>query len=99
LRNIDALKRALAKLKHALAPTAILVNDAARDDRHDWREVTPAYERIASNLRHMFFAIQAVAPDMIAAGKGSIIILVTIPGGSLPGACRSTRPLNQLCMG
>ena len=37
--------------------------------------MTPAYydERIATNLRHMFFATQAVAPDMIAAGKGSII--------------------------
>jgi NAD(P)-dependent dehydrogenase (short-subunit alcohol dehydrogenase family) len=37
--------------------------------------VTPEYydERLATNLRHMFFAIQTVAPDMIAAGKGSII--------------------------
>ena len=53
----------------------MLVNNAARDDRHDWQEVTPEYydERIATNLRHMFFAIQAVAPGMIAAGKGSII--------------------------
>ena len=53
----------------------VLVNNAARDDRHDWQEVTPDYydERIATNLRHMFFAIQSVAPGMIAAGKGSII--------------------------
>ena len=37
--------------------------------------MTPEYydERIATNLRHMFFAIQAVAPDMIAAGRGSIV--------------------------
>jgi len=28
---------------------------------------------MATNLRHMFFAIQTVAPDMIAAGKGSIV--------------------------
>ena len=53
----------------------MLVNNAARDDRHAWQEVTPEYydERIATNLRHMFFAIQAVAPGMIAAGKCSII--------------------------
>ena len=40
-------------------------------------EVTPKYfdERIATNLRHMFFAIQAVAAGMIAAGGGSIIDL------------------------
>ncbi|WP_299788933.1 SDR family oxidoreductase [uncultured Marivita sp.] len=75
LRDIAALQEAFAKLKAALGPAAILVNNAARDDRHDWREVTPEYwdERQATNLRHMFFAIQAVAPDMIDAGGGSII--------------------------
>ncbi len=75
LRDIDALKRAFATLEAALGPALVLVNNAARDDRHAWQEVTPEYydERIATNLRHMFFAIQAVAPGMIAAGKGSII--------------------------
>jgi NAD(P)-dependent dehydrogenase (short-subunit alcohol dehydrogenase family) len=75
LRDIDALKSAFIKLKSALGPAGVLVNNAARDDRHGWQEVTPEYydERIAANLRHMFFAIQAAAPDMIAAGKGSII--------------------------
>ena len=75
LRDIDQLKRALAGLETALGPATVLVNNAARDDRHGWEEVTPEYydERIATNLRHMFFAIQAVAPGMIKAGKGSII--------------------------
>ena len=75
LRDIDALKTAFANFKRALGPANVLINNAARDDRHGWQEVTPEYydERIATNLRHMFFAIQAVAPDMIAAGKGSII--------------------------
>jgi NAD(P)-dependent dehydrogenase (short-subunit alcohol dehydrogenase family) len=77
LRDIDALKRAFVALEEALGPATVLVNNAARDDRHSWQEVTPDYydERIATNLRHMFFAIQAVAPGMIAAGKGSIINL------------------------
>jgi NAD(P)-dependent dehydrogenase (short-subunit alcohol dehydrogenase family) len=75
LRDIDALKSSFAALEAALGPATVLVNNAARDDRHGWEEVTPAYydERIAANLRHIFFAIQAVAPGMIAAGKGSII--------------------------
>lgn len=77
LRDIEALKRAFAALEARLGTAAVLVNNAARDDRHGWEDVTTDYydERIATNLRHMFFAIQAVAPGMIAAGKGSIINL------------------------
>ncbi len=75
LRDIDALQAAFGRLKAKLGPANVLVNNAARDDRHDWRETTAEYfdDRIATNLRHQFFAIQAVAPDMIDAGGGSII--------------------------
>ncbi len=75
LRDIDALKVAFSKLAAKLGPAEVLVNNAARDDRHDWRDVTAEYwdERQNINLRHMFFAIQAVADGMIAAGGGSII--------------------------
>lgn len=77
LRDVEALKRAFVALEAELGAAAVLVNNAARDDRHAWEDVTVDYydERIATNLRHMFFAIQAVAPGMIAAGKGSIINL------------------------
>ena len=77
LRDSDALQEAIQSLRSRLGSANVLVNNAARDDRHDWREVTPDYwdERQATNLRHMFFAIQAVAPDMIDAGGGSIINL------------------------
>jgi len=75
LRDIAATQGAIAKLADALGAFEVLVNNAARDDRHDWREVTPEYwdERMETNLRHMFFSMQAVAPGMIAAGSGSII--------------------------
>lgn len=75
LTDIDALKRAFASLEAANGPARTLVNNAAMDDRHDWRTVTTDYfdRMIAVNLRHQFFAIQAVAPGMIAAGGGSII--------------------------
>lgn len=77
LRDIVALKQAFAILQTKLGPATVLVNNAARDDRHRWQDVTPDYwdERQATNLRHMFFAMQAVAPGMIAAGGGSIINL------------------------
>lgn len=77
LRDIDALKAAFAALVQELGDADILVNNAAHDDRHDWQDVTTDYwdERMATNLRHMFFAIQAVAPAMIRKGCGSIINL------------------------
>lgn len=77
LRDIDALRRSFAAVAAAHGPVRVLVNNAARDDRHKWEQVTPEYydERIATNLRHMFFAIQAVAPGMIEAGGGSIVNL------------------------
>ncbi|WP_170609021.1 SDR family NAD(P)-dependent oxidoreductase [Ruegeria arenilitoris] len=75
LRDIEALRAAIDTLRDRLGPITVLVNNAARDDRHDWKDVTLEYwdERMATNLRHMFFAIQSVAPDMIAAGGGAIV--------------------------
>ncbi|MBY5932908.1 SDR family oxidoreductase [Tateyamaria omphalii] len=77
LRDIDATRAAIADLTSRVGPFTVLVNNAARDDRHNWQDVTPDYwdERMQTNLRHMFFAIQAVAPGMIDAGGGSIINL------------------------
>jgi NAD(P)-dependent dehydrogenase (short-subunit alcohol dehydrogenase family) len=75
LRDIEALREALDQLSEELGAPHVLVNNAAHDDRHDWREVTPEYwdERMATNIRHMFFAIQSVAPAMIERGGGSIV--------------------------
>src|SRR5690606_14269835 len=49
--------------------------NAAYDQRHNWSEVTPEYWDLAMavNLKHFFFATQAVAPGMARAGGGSII--------------------------
>jgi NAD(P)-dependent dehydrogenase (short-subunit alcohol dehydrogenase family) len=75
LLDIAALQDACAAAIASLGSVAVLVNNAANDDRHDWRDVTPEYfdDRINTNLRHYFFAIQALAPQMIEAGTGSII--------------------------
>jgi NAD(P)-dependent dehydrogenase (short-subunit alcohol dehydrogenase family) len=75
LRDIDALRAVIARAAERLGPVTVLVNNAAHDERHDLADVTVAYwdERQAVNLRHQFFAIQAVAPMMRAAGGGSII--------------------------
>ncbi len=75
LRDIDALKTAFSHMRDRLGGADVLVNNAARDDRHNWQEVSADFwdERMDTNLRHMFFAIQSVAPDMIEKGEGSII--------------------------
>jgi NAD(P)-dependent dehydrogenase (short-subunit alcohol dehydrogenase family) len=77
LRDIEAMQSAITSLAEELGSFAVLVNNAARDDRHDWKDVTAEYwdERMHTNLRHMFFAIQSVAPGMIEGGGGSIINL------------------------
>ncbi len=75
VRNIAALRSAIAAARARLGPIRVLVNNAAHDERHSIESVTPEYwdERFAVNLRHHFFAAQAVAPEMAAAGGGSII--------------------------
>lgn len=75
VRDIPALQAAIRRASEAVGPITVLVNNAARDDRHTIDEVTPEYwrERFATNLDHQFFAAQAILPDMDKAGGGSII--------------------------
>jgi NAD(P)-dependent dehydrogenase (short-subunit alcohol dehydrogenase family) len=75
VRDVAAYQGAIADMAGRLGSFTVLVNNAARDDRHAIEEVTPAFwdERIAVNLRHQYFAIQAVAPGMKQAGGGSIV--------------------------
>jgi NAD(P)-dependent dehydrogenase (short-subunit alcohol dehydrogenase family) len=80
LTDIDALRAALASLQAALGPAAVLVNSAANDQRLRFEEVSPAeFDRmIAVNFRHVFFASQAVAPQMCELGHGSIINMSSV---------------------
>ena len=90
LTDIPALRAAVAQVESQLGPVRILVNNAANDDRHKFADVTPEYwdARMNVNLRHQFFATQAVAPGMTCAGGGSIInmssIAWMIPSTGLP---------------
>ena len=75
VRDTAAYQSLLATLIAQHGAIRVLVNNAGRDDRHRMEDVTPGYwdERQALNLKHYFFAIQAVAPAMAAAGGGSIV--------------------------
>lgn len=77
LTDIPALKAAVEAVRARFGPVGVLVNNAAHDERHATLEVTEDYwdGRIAVNLKHQFFAAQAVLPDMVAAKKGAIVNL------------------------
>jgi NAD(P)-dependent dehydrogenase (short-subunit alcohol dehydrogenase family) len=75
LTDIEALRSCFREMEAALGGVDILINNAGNDDRHTIEEVTPDYwdERLAVNLRHQFFAAQAVAPAMKQGGGGVIL--------------------------
>jgi NAD(P)-dependent dehydrogenase (short-subunit alcohol dehydrogenase family) len=80
LTDIAALQASFAEIAAEHGDVDVLVNNAANDDRHSLAEVTPAYwdDRVAVNLRHLYFAAQAVAPKMRERGAGVIINLGSI---------------------
>ena len=75
--DIPALQSAIQSVRDRFGPIDVLINNAAHDDRHDTLSVTESYwdNRMAVNLKHQFFAAQAVLPDMKATGKGAIVNL------------------------
>jgi NAD(P)-dependent dehydrogenase (short-subunit alcohol dehydrogenase family) len=77
--DIAALRQAIAAVE-ADGAIEVLVNNAARDDRHEMETVEPESWRrtLALNLDHQFFATQAVRDGMIARGRGSIIMMGSV---------------------
>lgn len=75
ITDTSQYQRAIKRFEEMHGPCLVLINNAADDTRHDWRQVTPNefVRRVSVNLEHAFFAIQAVAPGMIAARGGSIV--------------------------
>jgi NAD(P)-dependent dehydrogenase (short-subunit alcohol dehydrogenase family) len=80
LTDLDAVESVFKRIADKVGPIQVLVNNAANDDRHRVGEITPAYwdDRIAVNLRHLFFCAQAVAPGMKAARSGAIVNLGSV---------------------
>jgi len=78
--DVEALRRAIAGVEAKAGPVTVLVNNAANDDRHKFEAVTPAYweQRMAVNLRHMYFGAQFVAAGMRKAGGGAIVNLGSV---------------------
>ncbi|KAA0123045.1 SDR family oxidoreductase [Methylobacterium sp. P1-11] len=75
LTDVEAVRTLVAEADTVLGGLDVLINNAGNDDRHSLAEVTPAYwdDRMAVNLRHLFFAAQAAIPAMRRAGGGVIL--------------------------
>jgi NAD(P)-dependent dehydrogenase (short-subunit alcohol dehydrogenase family) len=80
LTNIEAIRETFARIRTDIGSIDVLVNNAANDDRHSLEETTEQYwdNRIAVNLRHLFFCTQAVTEDMKANNSGVIINLGSV---------------------
>ena len=73
--DIPALQHAIDSVRQRFGPVTVLMNNAANDQRHSIAATTPGSWDLgmAVNLRHQFFAAQAVAADMQQAGGGAIV--------------------------
>jgi NAD(P)-dependent dehydrogenase (short-subunit alcohol dehydrogenase family) len=73
--RIDELRMAIADAKAKLGAASTLINNAANDQRQRFADVTPDEldKTMAVNFRHIYFASQAVVPQMIERGGGSIV--------------------------
>jgi NAD(P)-dependent dehydrogenase (short-subunit alcohol dehydrogenase family) len=80
ITDIEALRAAIAAVRARFGAIGALVNNAANDTRHKVADVTPEFfdRTVAVNLKHQYFAAQAVAPDMAQLGMGSIINLGSV---------------------
>jgi NAD(P)-dependent dehydrogenase (short-subunit alcohol dehydrogenase family) len=78
--DIGELRSAIARVGATLGPIGALVNNAADDRREAMDDVSvESWDRAQNvNLRHHFFAAQAVRPQMRELGGGSIINLSSI---------------------
>ncbi len=79
LTDIAAL-RAAVTAADAAWPTKVMINNAARDNRHAVGDVEPELWRrtLALNLDHQFFGAQAIAKPMAARGGGSIVLMGSV---------------------
>ena len=80
LLNINKLQNLIKSIISKKGPIDVLVNNAANDQRHRTEEVNEKYweNRVGVNLKHFFFASQAVINGMKKNKKGTIVNLGSV---------------------
>ena len=80
LLDVTKLQNVIRNIITAKGPINVLVNNAANDQRHKTEEVDEKYweNRIGVNLKHCFFAAQAVVEGMKRLKNGSIVNLGSV---------------------
>jgi NAD(P)-dependent dehydrogenase (short-subunit alcohol dehydrogenase family) len=80
VRDIASLQDCIRSVEAKWGAVDVLINNAARDDRHPLQDVSVEFwdERMETNLRHAFFAVQSVVPGMTQRGSGVIINMGSI---------------------
>jgi NAD(P)-dependent dehydrogenase (short-subunit alcohol dehydrogenase family) len=75
LLDVSALRAAIEEARRRLGPIGVLVNNAGNDMREEVDQVSEAdWDRaMGLNLKHQFFAAQAVRPQMREIGGGAIV--------------------------
>jgi len=80
LLDVTKLQNVIKNIITSKGPINVLVNNAANDQRHKTEEVDEKYweNRIGVNLKHCFFAAQAVVEGMKKLKNGSIVNLGSV---------------------
>ncbi|MGB3877155.1 MAG: SDR family oxidoreductase [Shinella zoogloeoides] len=80
ISDLASLEQALDAAAQVHGPVAVLVNNAANDQRHDTLAVDEAFweQAMAINLKAYFFACRAVIPGMKAMNGGAIVNFTSI---------------------
>ena len=75
LLDISALRAAIEETRRRLGPIGVLINNAGNDQREEADAISEAdWDRaMGLNLKHQFFAAQAVRPQMREIGGGAIV--------------------------
>lgn len=105
LMEIEKLQQVISQVAIDLGPIGVLINNGASDTRHDFRSVDVEQwdKTLNVNLRHQFFAAQAVYSQMKNLGGGSIINLGSMSWhdgqGGMPGYTTSKAGIEGLTRG